>query len=190
MTKDEKNALLAIWCLSVKPRLYGFLVKTVYQRGNIEEIAQRVYEYVLYKEDLPMDSYEKFVSYVIKTAQGFTYSMALERQGYIKPTMHKAHGEIARHFTDLQKDLSNEKFIYILDKKDNRRQVSITPVGKKELLEFAKPHLTDKQFSVLELRLYGYSLSEIGEQLGISAKSVSSHVELYQKRLQKLLNNS
>ena len=173
------------WCVDAKPRLWGFLVRTLYDRSRIDEVMQRTYEYVLTKP-AQINDYEKFVRYLLNTAQYQIYNLSKEEQGYLKPTMIKRHGEKIKAFTSLQKDMPDEMFIDKLDRYGIRPDYC-TSVGKKELLEFARPVLTEKQFKVLELRLYNYTYAEIAKELSTTSKNVGSHIEAYRARLQRWL---
>lgn len=166
-----------------RPRLYGFVVKRIYGKDNVEEIVQRTFEYVLSRID-SVQSKETFVSYLIKVAQSFIINLCKEQQGYLKVTMNKAHPERIKTFTELQKDEPNELFLSRLDAKQKDYQSVLTTPAKIEVEELVRPHLTDKQFNTFVCRLYNMTYSETAAHLGITSKQAQDHMRLVNKKLE------
>lgn len=179
----------ADWLKTDSSRLYGFLVKRIYGRDNINEIVQRVYEYVLVHGGI-FENSEKFTSYVIKCADSELKKFYWENVGFIKPTMKDQHPERAINLTTVKKgrEITDEDMFELLLERYTSSSNCTTQIGKIEYEEFMKDKLKPKQFEVFRMRLYNCSYSEISKALGISETNVWGYIKRIKLIIEKLEN--
>jgi DNA-directed RNA polymerase specialized sigma24 family protein len=172
MTQKEE------WLLEGLPRIYGFATKNLYGRDNIGEVVSRTCEKILTNEK-EFENKEKFISYCVKISQYEIIHLMYENKGYLKYTMKDRHPEKLITFTRLKGDNTDKHFMEVLDKYSSRNLIGeecLTEVGKKELLKLVFPLLKKLHYSIIEERLHGTSLFQIGKKLGKTQKQVEDMV--------------
>lgn len=179
---------LSNWIKTEESRLGGYLVKSLYGKENMDEVKQRVYEWLLIHGQQEFENSDKFTSYIIKIAQGEIIKYILEQKGYVKPSMYKEHPAITKNFAQVKKDKSDEQLMNALDFKLFKAPENIiTGVAKVELIEYCKTIMKPLYWKIVEERLFGTSLSQIGKKLGKNQKQIEYMV--YKTIIPKLQNH-